>query len=173
MKSKLKAILGLTLLLQLQLLPVRAQEPEPIPTPTAVAIQAPLPSEKNPWMAAGFSLLLPGSGQMYVEERIWPEVLITAGMALAVLAFVLVDQQRAGSIKERVVNGQTRRLADAHWEALTLVLQIAVPSLWLWNAGDAFHRAEMFEEKVIPDLDTPTNPYIIEENLVSVTLWQF
>lgn len=143
--------------------------PEPDPTPTL-----PPSDEKNPWLAAGFSLLLPGSGQMYVEERVWPEVLITAGMALAVIAFVVVDQQRAASIKDRPIDGGvTQRLADAHWDALTLLLQIGVPSLWLWNAGDAFSRAERSQENVIPDLERDSNAYIIEENLVSVTLWQF
>lgn len=140
----------------------------------------PLPSasprqddEKNPWAAAGFSLLLPGSGQMYVEERVWPEILITAGIGLAVAAWVVFDQLRAGSIKERVISGLTVRRADAQWDALTLLMQITVPSLWLWNAGDAFHRAEKFGEKVTGELDSHTNAYIIEENLVSVTLWQF
>lgn len=133
-----------------------------------------LQDEKNPWIAAGFSLLLPGSGQMYAEERIWPEILITAGMALAVVTFIIIDQQRAASIKTRNIEGQgEKRIADAHWDALTLVLQIAVPSLWLWNAGDAYHRVEMFKEKVTGELDSHTNAYIIEENLVSVTLWQF
>ncbi|MGV3525655.1 MAG: hypothetical protein ACO1RX_15640 [Candidatus Sericytochromatia bacterium] len=130
-------------------------------------------AEKNPWAAAGFSLLLPGSGQMYVEERVWPEVLITAGMALAVTAWVAVEQQRSGSLRQRVINGQSQRAADAHWDALTLICQIAVPALWLWNAGDAYKRAEMFQENVTGDLENQANTYIIEENLVSVTLWQF
>lgn len=174
----------LTFLIGFQLLcfPVQAQVlPETEPSPSASPIEQPEPEppgEKNPWLAAGFSILLPGSGQMYVEERIWPEALITAGMALAVIAFVVVDQQRAGSIRERTITGSagqttTQRVADAHWDALTLLLQIAVPSLWLWNAGDAYRRAEKFEENVIRDLERNTNAYIIEENLVSVTLWQF
>lgn len=129
--------------------------------------------EKNPWAAAGFSLIIPGTGQMYVEERAWPEVLITAGMALAVAAWVVVEQQRSGSVRERLINGQSQLAADAHWDALTLICQIAVPALWLWNAGDAYKRAEMFQENVTGDLENQTNTYIIEENLVSVTLWQF
>lgn len=184
----MKRLFALLLCLQLLMLPAGAQIfPEPEPSPSASPSPSPSPfesldpeppAEKNPWVAAGFSLLLPGSGQMYVEERIWPEALITAGIALAVLAFVVVDQQRAGSIRERTVtdaSGQivSRRTADAHWDALTLLFQIAVPSLWLWNAGDAYRRAEKFEENVIRDLERDTNAYIIEENLVSVTLWQF
>lgn len=141
---------------------------EPLPSASP-----PQDDEKSPWLAAGFSLLLPGSGQMYVEERVWPEILITAGIGLAVAAWVVFDQLRAGSIKERVISGLTVRRADAQWDALTLLMQITVPSLWLWNAGDAFHRAEKFGEKVTGELDSHTNAYIIEENLVSVTLWQF
>lgn len=184
----MRRLFAFLICLQLIALPTGAQifpEPEPTPSASPSASPSPLesldpepPAEKNPWLAAGFSLLVPGTGQMYVEERLWPEVLITAGIAVAVIAFVVVDQQRAGSIKERSVtdaSGQiaTRRTADAHWDALTLLLQIAVPSLWLWNAGDAYRRAEMFEENVIRDLERDTNAYIIEENLVSVTLWQF
>lgn len=128
---------------------------------------------KNPWMAAGLSLLVPGSGQMYVEEEVWPEILITAGMALALATFFWVDQQRSASIRPREIGSTTQNLADAHWDALTLILQIAVPSLWLWNAGDAYKRAEDSGEKVIPELERFGKAYIIEENLVSVTLWQF
>lgn len=168
----------LTLLLGWQLSwSALAQEPLPEPSPSPTLEDelglAPLPAEKNPWVAAGFSLLLPGSGQMYVEERIWPEVLITVGLAAAVVAYVIIDQQRAASIELRTIQGVERRVAAAHWDALTLIMQIAIPSLWLWNAGDAYRRAEMFEEKVTGELDTRTNAYIIEENLVSVTLWQF
>jgi len=128
---------------------------------------------KNPWIAAGMSLALPGSGQMYVNEQIWPEILITAGIAAAVLVFFVVDQQRAASIQPRSIGSQTQNLADAHWDAMTLILQIAVPSLWLWNAGDAYRQAELQSEKVMPELNSGSNAYIIKENLVSVTLWQF
>lgn len=150
---------------------ILAPSPEPTESPTETPPRQ--TDEKNPWLAAGFSLLVPGTGQMYVEERIWPEILIPIGLALAIGAFVAVDQLRAGSIKERTISGVSVMRADAQWDALTLLLQIAVPSLWLWNAGDAFHRAEMIEEKVTGELDSRANAYIIEENLVSVTLWQF
>ncbi len=129
--------------------------------------------DKNPWAAAGFSLVLPGSGQMYANESIWPEALITLGMAAAVGLFIFFNQQRADSISERMINGQTRQAPDAHWDALTLAFQIAVPSLWLWNAGDAYRQTEKHNEKVIKDLDFEPNAYIMKENLVSVTLWQF
>ena len=129
--------------------------------------------EKNPWAAAGFSLLLPGSGQMYANESIWPEALITVGIAATLGLFIFFNQQRAGSISERTINGQTRQAPDAHWDALTLAFQIAVPSLWLWNAGDAYRQTEKHNEKVIKDLDFEQNAYIMKENLVSVTLWQF
>lgn len=168
----MKVIILVCLLLSGFFQPVWAQE-TPEESPAEASELTPLSTEKNPWAAAGFSLLVPGAGQMYVEERVWPEILITAGMALAVTAFVIIDQQRAASIKDRTINGQTQRLADAHWDALTLLLQIAVPSLWLWNAGDAFRRAENFEENVTQGLERNSNAYIIEENLVSVTLWQF
>ena len=129
-------------------------------------------TEKNAWMAAGLSLLVPGSGQMYVEERVWPEALITAGMLLGCAVFWAVDQQRAGSVRERVVRGETLQLADAHWDALTLALQIAIPALWLWNSGDAWRRAESLQ-KVTHPLDPAENAYIMKGRLVSVTLWQF
>ncbi|PIQ26811.1 hypothetical protein COW36_00320 [bacterium (Candidatus Blackallbacteria) CG17_big_fil_post_rev_8_21_14_2_50_48_46] len=130
--------------------------------------------EKSPWLAFAFSLALPGSGQMYVEERIWPEVLITVGLALGVAAYFWVDQQRASSIQDRVVrDGSTQRLPEAHWEALTLALQIALPGLWIWNFGDAWRRAEAYNQKVTNTLDPAENAYIMKGSLVSVTLWQF
>lgn len=129
---------------------------------------------KDPWTAAGLSLVLPGSGQMYVNEQIWPEILITAGIASSVLLFFVVDQQRATSIRPRNVGSQTQNLADAHWDALTLILQIGVPSLWLWNAGDAYRQAESLgSEEVISELNASSKSYIMKKNLVSVTLWQF
>ena len=174
MKALISTLLGLQLLLSFGLALAQEAEPVPVPSPSPSATEPAPPADKNPWLAAGFSLLLPGSGQIYVEERFWPETLITLGMAAAVLTFVIVDQQRAASIQLRRVEGQgERRLAAAHWDALTLLLQIAIPSLWLWNAGDAYQRAEKFDEKVMRELDSQANPYIIEENLVSVTLWQF
>ncbi len=129
-------------------------------------------AEKQAWLAAALSLLMPGSGQMYVEERIWPEALITAGLLLGCAVFWGVDQQRAGSVRERVVRGESLRLADAHWDALTLALQIAIPALWLWNSGDAWRRAESLQ-KVTNPLDPAENAYIMKGRLVSVTLWQF
>jgi len=142
-------------------------------SPVSAQTDTPSDDEKNPWTAAGFSLLLPGSGQMYANESIWPEALITVGIAAAVGLFIFFNQQRADSISERTINGQTRQAPDAHWDALTLAFQIAVPSLWLWNAGDAYRQAEKHNEKVIKDLDSEPNAYIMKENLVSVTLWQF
>lgn len=141
--------------------------------PAPAEIETNNPDQKNPWVAAGFSVL-PGAGQMYVHERIWPDVLITIGVLSALGLFLFFDQQRSGSISERTINpGQTQRLPDAHWDALTLAFQIAVPSLWLWNMGDAYRQAEIENEKVIRELDSNSNAYIMKENLVSVTLWQF
>ena len=104
-------------------------------------LEEPSEEEKSPWLAFAFSLAVPGTGQMYVEERVWPEVLITAGLALGVVVFFLVDQQRTASLKYRTVtlNGvpTTERLPDAHWEAFTLALQLALPGLWIWNFGDS------------------------------------
>jgi hypothetical protein len=129
--------------------------------------------EKSPWLAFAFSLVVPGTGQMYVEERIWPEALITVGLALGIVAFFVVDQQRAGSIKDRTINGSTQRLPDAQWDALTLALQIALPGLWIWNFGDAWRRADSHNQKVINTLDPAENAYIMKGSLVTVTLWQF
>lgn len=129
--------------------------------------------EKNPWLAAGMSLILPGSGQIYVEENFWPEILISVGVLSTAALFFFVDHQRAQSIRPREIGSQTEKTADAYLDALTLILQIAAPSLWLWNAGDAYNRAESSNEKVIRELERFGKAYIIEENLVSVTLWQF
>ncbi len=135
---------------------------------------SPEDEDKNRWAAAGLSLLVPGAGQMYVNESIWPEALITLTAAGSLLLFVWVDQQRAGSIRPREVNGGiTKDLADAHWEAILLLLQIAIPSFWLWNTGDAFKNAEKHNQNVIRNLNSLSKAYIIEENLFSVTLWQF
>jgi hypothetical protein len=130
--------------------------------------------DKNRFGAAGLSLLLPGAGQMYVNESIWPEALITLTAVAGIAAFFIVDQQRANSIRPREINGgQTKDLADAQWEAILLLLQIAIPSFWLWNAGDAFKNAEKHNKNVIRNLTSLSKAYIIEENLFSVTLWQF
>lgn len=111
---------------------------------------------------------------MYVNESFWPEAFITLTAAAGLTAFFIVDQQRANSIRPREVNGGlTKDLADAHWEAILLILQIAIPSFWLWNTGDAFKNAEKHNKKVIRNLNSLTKAYIIEENLFSVTLWQF
>lgn len=125
-------------------------------------------------MAAGLSLIVPGAGQMYVNESVWPESLITLTAIASIATFFWVNQQRADSIRPREVNGGlTKDLADAHWEALLLILQIAIPSFWLWNTGDAFKNAEKHNQKVIRNLNSLSKAYIIEENLFSVTLWQF
>lgn len=130
--------------------------------------------EKNPWFAFAFSLVVPGTGQMYVEERIWPEAMITAGLYLGLAAYLLVDQQRSLSIQERVIRGGiVQKLPDAHWDALTLAMQIALPALWIWNFGDAWRRAETYNQKVTKPLDPTENAYIMKESLISVRLWQF
>lgn len=165
----MKYLLFLCLLINMTSFPVMANESEP----DEIKVETIQTVEKNPWLASGFSLVLPGTGQMYVEERIWPEILITAGMLVALSGFVIIDQQRTASIKERVINNVPQKLADVHWDVLMLVFQIAIPSLWLWNTGDAFARAENFEENVTQELKRISNAYIIEENLLSVTLWQF
>lgn len=130
--------------------------------------------DKSPFAAAGLSLLVPGLGQMYVNESIWPESLITLGAAASIATFLVVDQQRQNSIRMREVSGgQTKELADAQWEAILLILRIAIPSLWLWNTGDAFQQAQKHNLNVIRNLNSLSKAYIIEENLFSVTLWQF
>lgn len=140
--------------------------------PAALA-QSEQAGEKNPWAAAGASLLVPGSGQMYVKERVWPEIWISAGVIGSLIGLFVIDYFRRDSVSIRNIDGQNTQLADAYLEAFMLIFQIGVPSLWLWNAGDAYRQAELHNEKVTGDLNSPANAYIIEENLVSVTLWQF
>lgn len=151
--------------------PVWAQDIYQLQLPDS-ATEADLNSgEKQPWLAAGMSLLVPGTGQMYVQENVWPGLLITGGMAVGVGAFFFVDAQRAASIKTRTVRNQEMRLADAHWEALLLILQIALPSIWLWNFGDAYRQAETHNRQLLgPD---PTETSILKESALSITLWQF
>lgn len=132
-----------------------------------------LPNEKNPWLAAGISLIAPGGGQMYVNEQVWPEILWTGLVLGAAVAWYLIAQWRDSSVMERITSEGPQNLADARLDAFTLIFQIGVPSLWLWNAGDAYRQAESSNEKVTGTLDSQANAYIIEENLVSVTLWQF
>ena len=129
--------------------------------------------EKNPWLAFSLSLVAPGMGQVYVTEKWWPGVPILVGMALGVVGLVLVQQQRDASLSERDIRGQKQRLPDAGWETLLLTLQIALPSLWIWNFADAYQRAEKYNEKVMNNIDPTRDKTIIKGRFLSITLWQF
>lgn len=138
----------------------------------AKVVEPEVSPEKSPWLAAGLSLLAPGMGQVYVEESWWPGVPILGGMVVGVAAYLWADQQRAQSIQTRTVRGQEMRLADAGWDTAVLMLQIALPSLWIWNFADAYRRTEIYNEKVTDDLDGDPENAIMKGRFLSVT-WKF
>lgn len=113
--------------------------------------------EKNPWLAFGMSFIVPGAGQIYVDEDWWPGAIILVGITVGIVSFIFVDQARIASLHEGInPDGTTKKnpdgtvlmVTDARLEMLTLILQIGLPSLWIWNFGDAFKRAEEYNKKV-------------------------
>lgn len=128
--------------------------------------------EKNPWLAAGLSLVAPGMGQVYVEESWWPGVPILGGLLIGAVTYFWADHQRDASIRVRNIRGQDMRLADAGWDMLVLILQIALPSLWIWNFADAYRRAEIYNQKVTDDLEGRAESAIIKGRFLLVT-WKF
>lgn len=131
------------------------------------------PDEKNPWAAGFFSMLIPGAGQIYVEEEFWPHVLVTVGFIALAGAYIVIKDQRDASLKIREVNNIEQNLPDAHLEALLVASQIALPSYWIWNFGDAYRKAEEYNKKVINNLNPTQKSDIMNERLVSITLWRF
>jgi hypothetical protein len=69
---------------------------------------AALPAEKSPWLAAGFSFIIPGSGQFYAESY-WKAALFFAIEVAAVAGAIVYD--RKGD--EQTV--QYQAFANQHW----------------------------------------------------------
>ncbi len=70
-----------------------------------------IPQEKSPWLAAGFSLIIPGSGQFYAESY-WKAALFFAIEVAAVTAAVVYDRKG---------DEQTERyqaFANQHWNVV-------------------------------------------------------
>jgi hypothetical protein len=72
---------------------------------------AALPAEKSPWLAAGFSLVIPGSGQFYAKSY-WKAALFFAIEVAAVTAAIVYD--RKGD--EQTANYQA--YANQHWSVV-------------------------------------------------------
>ena len=106
--------------------------------------------EKNALLAFSMSLLVPGAGQIYVEENWWPGAIILTGLTLGIVGFIFIDQARQASLKpsSKTTGTENNMVTDARLELVTLVLQIGLPSLWIWNFADAFKRAEDCNKKV-------------------------
>jgi len=69
---------------------------------------APLPQEKSPWLAAGFSLLVPGSGQFYAKSY-WKAALFFAIEAAVVTAAIAYDRKGDDQTAEY------QAFANQHW----------------------------------------------------------
>jgi hypothetical protein len=81
--------------------------------PALPADDAPLglPSKRSPWLGAGFSLLVPGTGQIYAESY-WKAALFLAVEAVAVAAAISYNQKG----HEQTASYQT--YADQNWSVV-------------------------------------------------------
>jgi hypothetical protein len=87
--------------------------------------------QPNPWVAGILSAVVPGLGQFYAGER--QRALVILGGGLALLTGNLVMAQVAAPQPA----GATPTKPRAPLDALTFVLNMALPTYWAWNIGDA------------------------------------
>jgi hypothetical protein len=114
-------------------LPARADEPD------AEALLA--ARQPNPWIAGALSLVLPGLGQFYAGER--ERALVILGGGVALLTGVLVMGQVAGPSPAA---GTTPDKPRAPLDAAAFVLNMALPTYWAWNIGDAVRLCQSASE---------------------------
>jgi hypothetical protein len=85
----------------------------------------------NPWVAGMLSLLMPGLGQFYAGER--ERALLIVGGGVALLTGTLVMAQVAAPEPAGAAPTKPRAPLDA----AAFVLNMALPTYWAWNIGDA------------------------------------
>lgn len=85
----------------------------------------------SPWIAALLSTLVPGLGQFYAGERQRALIILGGGLAL-LTGTVLMNQAAAPPAA-----GTTATQPRAPLDAATLVMNMALPTYWAWNIGDA------------------------------------
>ncbi len=85
----------------------------------------------SPWVAGMLSLLMPGLGQFYAGER--QRALIIVGGGVALLTGTLVMAQVAAPEPA----GATPTKPRAPLDAVAFVFNMALPTYWAWNIGDA------------------------------------
>lgn len=90
-------------------------------------------NEKNPFVSASLSALLPGVGQLYNEEYL-KGVTIFSSMTLLLLAeFLYIQPQNKIAEKDKK--------QDSLLDLATTAIRISIPSLWVYSWGSAYHTA--------------------------------
>jgi hypothetical protein len=87
--------------------------------------------QPNPWIAAALSLVLPGLGQFYAGERERALLILGGGLALLTGNIVM------GQLAPAQAAGTTPDKPRAPLDAAAFVLNMALPTYWAWNVGDA------------------------------------
>lgn len=82
---------------------------------------------KNPWVAALFSLVVPGAGQLYVGARTAALSIFATAIILAFLVWFTLEHFRVGQVEIAGI--------ETTW------LWIVYLAFLLWNVWDAFQRA--------------------------------
>lgn len=90
-------------------------------------------NEKNPFVSAGLSAVLPGAGQLYNEEYL-KGATIFSSMALLLLAEFLY-------IQPQIKLAEQNKKQDSLLDLATTAIRISIPSLWAYSWGSAYQTA--------------------------------
>lgn len=112
-------------------------------------------NEKNPFVSAGLSALLPGVGQLYNEEYL-KGITIFSSMTLLLLAeFLYIQPQNKIAEKDKK--------QDSLLDLATTAIRISIPSLWVYSWGSAYHtvtpeyKKKLKEDSQKFDIETYNN----------------
>lgn len=131
-------------------------------------------NQKNPFLAAGLSFIIPGAGQVYNEEYIKGALLFVGVVGLAALNFLVIEPKAKEYETANLKLPEAQRTTNSLFDLGALITRVSLPTLWVYNWGSAYQSADpeyqkkmkLEEEKKSQSNQTTRN--ILEIKLVKI-----
>lgn len=127
-------------------------------TPTLINIgEKEEEKNKNPFLSAGLSFLIPGAGQVYNEEYLKGALLFVGVLGLAALDFFVIEPQAKIYEQENLKLEDSKKKSNSLFELGALATRISLPTLWVYNWGSAYQSADPEYQKKLKEEEKKKN----------------
>lgn len=127
---------------------------------------------KNPFLAAGLSFLIPGAGQIYNEEYLKGALLFVGVVGLFALDFFVIEPQAKIYEQENLKLEDSKKKSNSLFELGALATRISLPTLWVYNWGSAYQSSDPEYQKKLKEEEKKKNQQnnTITNNIFNIRL---